>query len=228
MTFRSVSNTLHCCNIVLDLWTATKTLFPSEYQERHKLERKKRRHRASLPGTNGGRGRPGRRGNNGAQNSLTTCAGVCFVLLFMMGGFTIFATTVGFCAWYLLETAMALLVDLTLEIQTFTEVLKTCLILCCVDGGLSREKWRSLYDSAARVAGAFTRLVRSRNSTSHIQSAAVDTLLLSEPQTSAQTDYSYHALWKGTQHYIANYVVFGCLVTFVLYKFAKYIQARRA
>ena len=167
---------------------------------------------------------------------------VCFVILFMMAGFTVFATTVGFVAWYLLEVAMDLLVDVTLEIQTFSELLKTCLILFCIDGRLSPEKWQSLYDSAGRVVGAFSKLVKSRNNSLYHATvfsgnteadsasfpgagAAEQTTMSSAP---THNDYSYQTVWKITQQYIANYVVFGCLVTFVLYKFAKYMQARRA
>lgn len=240
MIYRSVTILTALCIFLscahTELWTATKTLFPSEYKERHQQVRKKKnRHRGSLPGSISRRSRLNRRANGGGQNVLTMWAGVCFVLLFMMLGFTVFATTVGFVAWYLLEVAMELLVDLTLELQTFSEVLKTSCILFCIDGGLSAEKRKTLWDSASRVAGAFTKLMRSRSLSNFTATDALYPTGENAGSSSAQggssggaNDMTYEALWKVTQTYIANYVVLGCLVTFLLYRLAKYMQTRRA
>ena len=219
---------------IADFWKDVKTFFPQEYQDRHKVERRKRKHRYSLPGQgHGGRNAAARRMRNGGNNGgnvFAMWAGVCFVILFMMLGFTVFATTIGFVAWYFLELAMDMTVDLVLEMQSFSELFKTSIVVFCIDGGLTPEKWHQLYDAAGRVLGAFTKLVHTRNESE----VGIPEWLMSSYRGVASSSYSseaankaYHMLWKMTQTHIANYVVFGCLVTFIMYRLAKYMQARR-
>ena len=200
-----------------------KSLFPEAYHERMKQERKKRRHRQPLPGASNPRARSSRRRASDGVHPLRMWAGVCFVLLFMMFGFTVFATTIGLVFWYLLEKSANLLVDVTLQVDTFSDVLKTSLVALARSGGYSEEALLALKDSARRVVDAFTRLVHPRNLSDYSPSSFARLSLVSD-----NIEKSSEMFQKLTQTNIANYVVVGCVMTFAFYKLAKYLQARRA
>ena len=202
---------------------SVKSLFPEAHHERMKQERKKRRHRQPLPGSANPRARVNRRRGSEGVHPLRMWAGVCFVLLFMVFGFTVFATTIGLVFWYLLERSANLLVDVTLQLETFSEVLQTSLVVLGRSRGYSEEAWLAMKDSARRVVGAFTRLVHPRNLSDYSPSSFARISLVSD-----NIEKSCEMFQKLTQTTIANYVVFGCVITFALYKLAKHVQARRA
>ena len=98
-----------CFNLFLPEYTTTiKYYFPEEHNLRKKIEKKQRQKQHPLPGSQVPAGARRQRGRRGANQQLSVFAGVCFVVMLIFLGFTIFAITIGFVSWYLLEVAMDL------------------------------------------------------------------------------------------------------------------------
>ncbi len=78
--------------------------YPREWQLRHSVERKVRSKLAQLPSLRMRGGLPARRsGIRTANQLLNQSAAVIFVTLFIILGFTVFATIFSFVMWYLIE-----------------------------------------------------------------------------------------------------------------------------
>lgn len=145
---------------------------------------------------------------------------------------------------YLFQFAVLFqVVDLTTELSTFFEVLRCVIILVCVDG-MKEEYLHSLFNSSTRVLMAFAKVIRTDEkydddlphsvSDGHPKGVIQQQIITDgrEPSESIQenmTRRTNELLMKmSMQASIANYVVVGCLVTYLLYRLAKYMQMVRA
>lgn len=206
---------------------AVKSLFPTDYKRRRAIEKRRRHQLPPLPGTRALPPRHGRPGNS--AHFLAAGAGVCFVVMLMMLGFTVFATTIGLVLWYLVEVAMDLLCELAVEVNDFISMAYQALVLTCVDGRVPEELAQHITASALRMITAFTRLmnrtqqVTGEEDEGYVEKNAVD----DSSDTGNSTNDSSQFLMHIVHAQRANYVLVGFLVTYLLYRFARHIQAER-
>ena len=244
-----------------EMCRSVKGQFPAEYKRRRTAEKRRRHNLPPLPGNpmsalsllgngmRGGRRRgggllAGGRGGAAGGNVLAAGAGVCFVVLLMMLGFTVFATTVGFMLWYMVEVSMDLLCDLALEISEFVDLAYQALLLLCIEGRVPTDLSHLISASAGRMLSAFTKLVNRTQTTTSIDSVEDEDGVNMEISATESDDVITGAqnnntagqptpttpsqfLSRMAQAQVANYMLVGFLVTYILYRFAKHIQGRR-
>ena len=215
---------------VVELCSTIKTLFAEEHRKRRVVEKRSRRQpQLPLPGAPvpgnflaQSRGQRGRRG--GGTHVLAAGAGVCFVVLLMMLGFTVFATTIGFLLWYMVEVSMDILCDVALEVSTFFDLAYQALVLMCIEGRVPTDLANLMTASGGRMLHAFTKLV---NRTQPAEDETDVPEVIEEAEAVNGTSSSVQFLTRMAQAQMANYVLVGFLVTYLLYRFAKHVQQVR-
>jgi hypothetical protein len=76
----------------------------------------------------------------------------------MLLGFTVFATTVGFFLWYLLEVAMDIFIDVFMEMNNFFDRAWQALIILCIEGQVPAQVNTMLAGSVRRMFASFGKL----------------------------------------------------------------------
>ena len=112
--------------------------------------------------------------------------------------------------------------DVAVELQTLCDLLRSAIILFCIDGSLKEEYIHALFNSSTRLLMAFAKVVGTQENTGNNVDENIKTL---KDHMAERTD---QILTKMTQAAIANYVVVGAIVTYALYRFARYLQQVRA
>jgi hypothetical protein len=239
-------------SLVADMCRTIKAKYPEEHRKRRQMEKRNRRHPtlplpgAPAPGSlssflaqrhvHRNNNRAGGAGGGGGSQVLAAGAGVCFVVLLMMLGFTVFATTVGFVLWYLVEVSMDVLCDLAAEASTLLELGYQAIVVACIEGRVPTDLARLASASAARMIGAFTKLMnRTRGAdTDASTSSSASSPDLPEASDAIPGADNMNGTAPGTQFLsrmaqaqMANYVLVGFLVTYLLYRFAKHVQQAR-
>ena len=224
--------------VVTEMCRTIKSLYPEEHRKRRQIEKRNRRQpQLPLPGAPA----PGtlssflaqrhnrNRGGGGGSDVLAAGAGVCFVVLFMMMGFTVFATTIGFLLWYMVEISMDIVCDVAQEVSTFFELGYQALVLMCIEGRVPTDLAHLMSASAGRMIHAFTKLVnRTRDPESEELSGELPKVMEGSTAESINgTSTGTQFLTRMAQAQMANYVLIGFLVTYLLYRFAKHVQQVR-
>lgn len=217
----------------IDLQNEVKSKFPAEFKTRQNVEKKFKKKLAPLPGVPMSalqyfqiqqRQRPNNRDLN-PTNFLTTCSGVCCVVLLMMLAFTVFATTVGFVLWYVMEVAMEVVAELAFEANQLCNLAWQALIILCIDGKVPHELKQIMSESCGKILGAFTRLVNRTQTFLGEGEVPPPAMVYYVPYD--VTNGTSPFLSKVAQANIANYLLLGGFFTYCLYRLAKYIQGNQ-
>ncbi|ELU04313.1 hypothetical protein CAPTEDRAFT_223896 [Capitella teleta] len=217
-----------------NLDSTVQTTFPQEYRARKKVEKKLRNKLPPLPGCASGPLRffqtSVQRYRNRRASMLTMWSGACFVLLLMIFGFTVFATTVGFFLWYLLEVAMDIFIDVFMEMNNFFDRAWQALIILCIEGQVPEQVNTMLAGSVRRMFASFGKLA-NRTKTflndgeiyeyGEVGVNMRDHVANMRDHVANETS---QLLSRMAQASVANYLLVAALMTYMVYRLARYMQ----
>ena len=153
---------------------------------------------------------------------MVLLAQFAFFVLLVMFAFTVFATTVGFLLWYILEVTMDITLDLLAACSDFWDYLYQAIIIWAVNGQLPPQFRALLSNSLQDIGQAFVKmwergweLWSRENQYTHIFMGR-----LRYHMTNGTNEF----LSKVQETHIAHYIIMGCLSTFLLYRLARYVQ----
>lgn len=89
---------------------------------------------------------------------LAASAGVCFVVCLIFLGFAVFATTIGFVMWFLLEVAMDAVPEIYFATDNFFRYSFQALALWCLDGNIPEGHAGAINASLLQIVSSFSRL----------------------------------------------------------------------
>lgn len=150
---------------------------------------------------------------------LAHWAGVCFVVLLVMLAVAILATTVGMVLWYLWEITMDYFIELVVIVDDAFNSAWETVVLTLFEGGVSPQTAKVMMGSFGHVLHTFGKFFNKS-----LEKAAE---LAAEhgAKGKAKVQEGYQYLSSAMQADIANYVLIMGIVTYIVYKFAKYRQA---
>ena len=203
-----------------------KTVFPKEYNQRKAMEKKNRKKLPPLPSSGSFTFTRFNRDRN-RNYVLIHWAGVCFVVLLIVMAISILATTVGMLLWYLWETFMDYFIDGLVSVNGYFDYSWQLIIMILLEKSdeISPELAKMLAGSFGQVLHAvgklFNRSVENPLDFSVLNTAGPEESSSSE--SAAQINYVISAF----QVDLANYILVMCVVTYLIYRFARYRQARQ-
>lgn len=204
-----------------EMTNLVKKVFPKEYKLRNSSEKKQK---SKLPPLPSNRNFTVTRINRDRNRNyvLVHWAGVCFVVLLCVMAISILATTVGMLLWYLWETFMDYFIDGLVSINGYFDYSWQLIIMILMEKSdeISPELAKMLLGSFGQVLHAVGKLFNRT-----IENAK-DLSQMGDLGTKKEnTQYSYTV--SAFQVDLANYVLVMGFVTYLIYRFARYRQARQ-
>lgn len=206
---------------ISEMTNLVKKVFPKEYKLRNSSEKKQK---SKLPPLPSNRNFTVTRINRDRNRNyvLVHWAGVCFVVLLCVMAISILATTVGMLLWYLWETFMDYFIDGLVSINGYFDYSWQLIIMILMEKSdeISPELAKMLLGSFGQVLHAVGKLFNRT-----IENAK-DLSQMGDLGTKKEnTQYSYTV--SAFQVDLANYVLVMGFVTYLIYRFARYRQARQ-
>lgn len=162
---------------------------------------------------------------------LAMWGGACFVILLMILCFTIFAMTVGFFLWYLLEVAMDIVIDVFMEMNNFFDRAWQALIILCIEGQVPEQVNTMLAGSVRKMFASFGKLANRTktflNDGEFYDYGTYDVGVMRDHVANMRdhvANETSQLLSRMAQASVANYLLAAVLMTYMVYRLARHMQ----
>ena len=159
---------------------------------------------------------------------LVHWAGVCFVVLLTLMAVSVLATTIAMVVWYLWETLMDYFIDVLVIIDSYFDYCWQVIIMVLLEGNVSPELAKILAGSYGQVLHAVGKFFnRTMEATKESFPSIINPVpkgnVMDADVKSQGNAYTVTAF----QVDLANYILFVAIITYLLYRFARYRQVRQ-
>jgi hypothetical protein len=214
------------CQLNEEMNNLVRGMFPEEISKRKSIERKGHEKLPPLPNYKNHllpplsrRSRYWNRNTPRGSFVLAHWAGVCFVVMMMMLGICILATTVAVCAWYIWEVSVDVVIEIAVNVNRLFDSVWQAVTELLPEGNITPEMAKLLAGSFGQLLHAIGRLFNGSEPPldSGVNGGALE----------GQESNSAPFLTDAQQADIANYFLVCGLMTYMIYRLAKFCQARR-